>query len=104
MEESPIEITLTVQLALTIDPTEQYPLAVISEVVLAKQNITSILVEALVECLNERLVENFCGKNTSTATEPRFQRLRDVYSLGGDYRRRAHVFVGLRRRHSRQRR
>jgi len=32
MEESPIEITLTVQLALTIDPTEQYPLAVISEV------------------------------------------------------------------------
>jgi len=39
MEESPIEITLTVQLALTIDPTEQYPLAVISEV-LAKQNIT----------------------------------------------------------------
>ncbi len=31
MEESPIKITLTVQLALTIDPTEQYPLAVISE-------------------------------------------------------------------------
>jgi hypothetical protein len=74
MEESPIEITLAVQLTLTIDPTEQYPLAVISEV-LTKQNITSILVEALVECLNERLVENFCGEKHAygNGTE-RFQR------------------------------
>jgi len=74
MEESPIEITLTVQLVLTIDPTEQYPLAVITEV-LAKQNITSILVEALVECLNERLVENFCGvKHAHGNGTKRFQR------------------------------
>jgi len=74
MEESPIEITLTVQLVLTIDPTEQYPLAVITEV-LAKQNITSILVEALVECLNERLVESFCGvKHAHGNGTERFQR------------------------------
>jgi hypothetical protein len=74
MEESPIEITLTVQLVLTIDPSEQYPLAAISEV-LAKQNITSILVEALVECLNERLVENFCGeKHAHGNGNRRFQR------------------------------
>ena len=74
MEESPIEITLTVQLALTIDPTEQYPLAVITEV-LAKQNITSILVEALVECLNKRLVKSFCGvKHAHGNGNERFQR------------------------------
>jgi hypothetical protein len=55
MRESPIEITLTVQLVLTIDPSEQYPLATISEV-LVEQNITSLLVESLVECLNDLLV------------------------------------------------
>jgi len=57
MRESSIEITLTVQLVLTIDPSEQYPLATISEVLL-KQNITSLLVE----CLNDLLVTNFCGQ------------------------------------------
>jgi len=60
MRESPIKITLTVQLVLTIDSSERYPLAVISEI-LSKQNITSLLVEALVECLNECLVERYCG-------------------------------------------
>ena len=48
MRESPIEITLTVQFVLTIDPSEQYPLAAISEV-LVKQNITSLLVGTLDE-------------------------------------------------------
>ncbi len=58
MRESPIHVTLTVQLTLTIDPNEPYPLAAISEL-LSKQNITSMLVEALVECLNEVLVESY---------------------------------------------
>ena len=48
-------------MVLTIDPTEQYPLAAISEV-LAKQDITSLLVESLIERLNDRLVTNFCGE------------------------------------------
>jgi hypothetical protein len=74
MRESPIEITLTVQLVLTIDPTEQYPLATISEV-LVKQNITSLLVESLVECLNDRLVESFCGEKHARGNgNRRFQR------------------------------
>lgn len=74
MRESPITITLTVQLVLTIDPSEQYPLAVISEV-LSKQNITSMLVESLVECLNECLVERYCGpKHAHGNGTKRFQR------------------------------
>jgi len=74
MRESPIEITLTVQLILTIDPSEQYPLAAISEV-LVEQNITSLLVESLVECLNDRLVESFCGeKHAHGNGDERFQR------------------------------
>jgi len=74
MKESPIEITLTVQLVLTIDPSEQYPLAAISEV-LVKQNITSLLVESLVECLNDLLVTNVCGpKHAHGNGNERFQR------------------------------
>jgi hypothetical protein len=69
-----IEITLTVQLVLTIDPSEQYPLAALSEV-LVEQNITSLLVESLVECLNDRLVESFCGeKHAQGNGDERFQR------------------------------
>jgi hypothetical protein len=60
MRESPIQITLIVQLVLTIDPTERYPLAMIGEI-LSKRNITSMLVESLVECLSEYLVESYCG-------------------------------------------
>ena len=74
IRESPVKITLTVQLVLTIDPSEQYPLAAISEL-LAKQNITSMLVETLVECLNERLVESYCGeKHIHGNGTKRFQR------------------------------
>jgi len=74
MRESPIEITLTVQLVLTIDPSEQYPLAAISEV-LVEQNITSLLVESLVECLNDLFVTNFCGeKHAHGNGNKRFQR------------------------------
>ena len=74
MRESPIRVTLTVQLTLTIDPNEPYPLAVISEL-LFKQNITPMLVEALVECLNEILVESYCGqKHAHGNGNKRFQR------------------------------
>ena len=74
MRESPIRITLTVQLVLTIEPSEPYPLAVISEF-LSKQNITSMLVEALVECLNEVLVQSYCGeKHAHGNGNKRFQR------------------------------
>ena len=73
-ERVPIQITLTVQLVLTIDPTERYPLAVIGEV-LTKQNITSMLVESLVECLNEYLVESYCvPKHAHGNGTKRFQR------------------------------
>jgi hypothetical protein len=78
MRESPITLTPTVQLDLTIDPTGQYPLAAISEL-LAKQNITSMLVESLVESLNDLLVKSICGENTLTATETNdFNALRRV--------------------------
>ena len=74
MRESPVKITLTVQLVLTIDSTDQYPLAAISEF-LVKQNITSLLVESLVECLNDLLVENLCGeKHAHGNGNERFQR------------------------------
>jgi hypothetical protein len=59
MRESSIKIMPAVQLILTIDPSEQYPLAVISKL-LSRPNITSTLVESLV-CLNERLVQRYCG-------------------------------------------
>jgi hypothetical protein len=74
MRESPIKITLTVQLVLAIDPSEEYPLAVIGELV-SKQNIESVLVETLVERLNERLVQNYCGdKHAHGNGNERFQR------------------------------
>jgi len=61
-------------LDLTIDPTDQYPLAAISEL-MAKQNITSMLVESLVECLNDLLVKSVCGeKHAHGNGNKRFQR------------------------------
>ena len=52
MRESPIQITLTIHLVLSIDPTEQYPLTASAEF-LTDQNIESTLLEALIESLNE---------------------------------------------------
>ena len=52
MRESPIQITLTVHLILSIDPTEQYPLAAVAEVI-TQQGIESTLLEKLIQRLNE---------------------------------------------------
>lgn len=67
MRESPIQITLTVHLVLSIDPTEQYPLAAVAEF-LTEQRIESTLLEALIERLNEVFVEAYVVKNTHAAT------------------------------------
>jgi hypothetical protein len=67
MRESPIQITLTIHLVLSIDPTEQCPLAAVAEF-LTEQSIESTLLESLIESLNEQLVETFVVKNTHTAT------------------------------------
>jgi|AntDeeMinimDraft_5_1070356.scaffolds.fasta_scaffold15020_1 transposase-like protein len=61
MSKSPIQITLTIHLVLFIDPTEQYPLATIAEFI-THQNLESTLLEALIERLNEVLVEAYCGE------------------------------------------
>jgi hypothetical protein len=74
MSESPIQITLTIHLVLSIDPTEQYPLAAFAEF-LTKQNIESTLLESLIESLNEVLVEAYCGeKHAHGNGNERFQR------------------------------
>ena len=74
MRELPIQVTLTVHLVLSIDPTEQYPLAAIAEVI-TQQGIESTLLEKLVQSLNEYLVEAYCGdKYTHGNGTKRFQR------------------------------
>jgi len=74
MNESPIEITVTIHFVLTIDPTEQYPLAVFAEF-LAEQRLGSTLLEAIIESLNDVLVEAFCGeKHAQGNGTNRFQR------------------------------
>ena len=74
MSESPIQITLTIHLSLSIDPTERYPLAAIAEVI-AQQNLNSVLLEKLIESLNEQLVEAYCGeKHVHGNGTKRFQR------------------------------
>lgn len=74
MRESPIQITLTVHLVLSIDLTEQYPLAAVAEV-LTQQSIESALLETLIQSLNEHLVEAYCGdKHAHGNGTKRFQR------------------------------
>lgn len=74
MRESPIQITLIIHLVLSIDPTERYPLAAVAEF-LTDQNIESTLLEALIESLNEVLVEAYCGEKHAYGNgNERFQR------------------------------
>jgi len=74
MNKSPIEVTVTIHFVLTIDPTEQYPLAAIAEF-LAEQRLESTLLEAIIESLNENLVEAYCGeKHAEGNGSNRFQR------------------------------
>jgi len=61
VNESPIEVTVTIHFVLTIDPTEQYPLAAFTEF-LAEQRLQSTLLEAIIESLNDVLVEAYCGE------------------------------------------
>ncbi|WP_394342646.1 ISH6 family transposase [Saliphagus sp. LR7] len=69
-----MQITLTIHLVLSIDPTEQYPLAAVAEF-LTDQNIESTLLESLIESLNEHLVEAYCGeKHAHGNGNERFQR------------------------------
>ena len=71
---SPIEITLTIHLSLSIDPSEQYPLAAFAEF-LTNQHLESTLLEAVIESLDDMLVEAYCGeKHVDGNGDNRFQR------------------------------
>jgi len=74
MNESPIEVTVTVHFVLTIDPTEQYPLAAFAEF-LTEQRLESTLLEAIIESLNDVLIEAYCGEKHARGNGTnRFQR------------------------------
>ena len=74
VQESPIEVTVTIHFVLTIDPTEQYPLAAFAEF-LSEQRLESTLLEAIIESLNDALVEAYCGeKHVQGNGTNRFQR------------------------------
>jgi hypothetical protein len=74
MQESPIEVTVTIHFVLTIDPTEQYSLATFAEF-LSEQRLESTLLEAIIESLNDVLVEAYCGeKHAQGNGTNRFQR------------------------------
>jgi len=71
---SPIETTLTIQLSLSIDPSEQYPLATFAEF-LTNQHLESTLLEGVIESLDDTLVEAYCGKKHANGNgDNRFQR------------------------------
>jgi hypothetical protein len=48
MNDSPIEVTVTIHFVLTVDPIEQYPLAAFAEF-LPEQRLESTLLEAIIE-------------------------------------------------------
>jgi hypothetical protein len=74
MNKSPIEVTVTIHFVLTIDPTEQYPLAAFAEF-LTEQRLESTLFEAIIESLNDVLVEAYCGERHAQGNGTnRFQR------------------------------
>lgn len=57
------KITLTIHLSLSIDPSEQYSLAAFAKF-LTNQLLESILQEAIIESLDDVLVEASVAKNT----------------------------------------
>jgi len=74
MNKSPIEVTVTIHFVLTIDPTEQYPLAAFAEF-LTEQRLEATLLEAIIESLNDVLIEAYCGeKHAQGNGTNRFQR------------------------------
>ncbi|TKX38743.1 ISH6 family transposase, partial [Halorubrum sp. SD690R] len=58
MKESPTEISVTIDFVLTLDLSEKHPLAALADF-LTEQHLESTLLEAMVESLNEHLVEAF---------------------------------------------
>ena len=89
MKESPIEITATIDFALTIDLTEEYPLSAFAEL-LTDQRIESTLLETAIEILNEILVEAYCGeKHAEGNGTKRYQRstskTRTAVTTAGDH-------------------
>jgi len=74
MNKSPIEVKVTIHFVLTIDPTEQYPLAAFAEF-LTEQRLEATLLEAIIESLNDVPVEAYCGeKHAQGNGTDRFQR------------------------------
>ena len=74
MNKSPIEVTVTIHFVLTIDPTQQYPLAAFAEF-LTEQRLESTLLEVIIESLNDVLVEAYCGEKHARGNgTKRFQR------------------------------
>lgn len=74
VNKSPVKVTVTIHFVLTIDPTEQFPLAAFAEF-LTEQRLESTLLEAIIESLNDILVEAYCGKKHAQGNgSNRFQR------------------------------
>jgi len=89
MNKSPIEISVTMDFALSLDPTEKYPLATFADF-LTDQHLESELLEATVESLNEVLVEAYCGeKHAQGNGAKRYQRstrkTRTAATTAGDH-------------------
>lgn len=74
MKESPTEISVTIDFVLTLDLSEKHPLAALADF-LTEQYLESTLLEAMVESLNEVLVEAYCGeKHAQGNGTKRYQR------------------------------
>lgn len=58
MKESPIEMSVTIDFVLTLDLSEKHPLAALADF-LTEQRLESTLLKAMVESLNEVLVEAY---------------------------------------------
>ncbi|RJX51483.1 ISH6 family transposase [Halonotius pteroides] len=89
MKESPTEISVTIDFVLTLDLSEKHPLAALADF-LTEQHLESTLLEAMVESLNEHLVEAYCGeKHAQGNGTKRYQRstskTRTAVTTAGDH-------------------
>jgi len=68
MKESPTEISITVGFVLTLDLSGKHPLDSLADF-LTEQHFESTLLKAMVESLNEDLVEAYCGEKHAQGNE-----------------------------------
>ena len=68
MNESPIEVTVTIHFVLTIDPTEQYPLAAFAEF-LTEQRLEATLLEEIIDTVVRDSLPLCCRQTGVSARE-----------------------------------